>query len=369
MKKRRKNQKGIIGFGAKHERAKMNKEKEDEESSDSDAPSINEKEHVSSKKKKPNHQEISFSRSAAEKSAHEPENGHEIRLLPGSRPRDDTFDFDAYQQGYDGADMVDVDHLSDSDAKESPNTRVKDKRNRSKKPFGNARDHYGTEKVSNFEENGGTLAKQRKSGKGKKADKNIEGVGSRGFGMKPADYADGGAFSEMVGTKFVEENRFFLPEDSVRSIIRDGDPLARIQAIEEQRAKARAEMLADRARRKQENTERKRKEQMVPGVLYVGRIPFGFFEEAQYQYFSQFGTVTRIRLARSRRTSGYKGYGYVEFEDVNDARAAARVCRRDGRDTGGGTLIWRVVYMNRSSGSCQEMQDLHLHDDRVLLPR
>ena len=143
--------------------------------------------------------------------------------------------------------------------------------------------------------------------------------------MKPADYADGGAFSEVVGTKFVEDNRFFLPEDTVRSILRDGDPVARTEAMEAQRAKARADMLADRARRKQERAERRRREQLAPGVLYVGRIPAGFYEEAQYQYFSQFGTVTRLRLARSRRTAGYMGYGFVEFEDANDARAAARV--------------------------------------------
>ena len=38
-----------------------------------------------------------------------------------------------------------------------------------------------------------------------------------------------------------------------------------------------------------------------PGVVYVGHIPHGFYEEEMRKYFSQFGTVTRLRLARSRK--------------------------------------------------------------------
>ena len=37
------------------------------------------------------------------------------------------------------------------------------------------------------------------------------------------------------------------------------------------------------------------------GVIYVGHIPHGFFEKEMRAFFSQFGTVTRLRLARSRK--------------------------------------------------------------------
>ena len=37
------------------------------------------------------------------------------------------------------------------------------------------------------------------------------------------------------------------------------------------------------------------------GVVYVGHIPHGFFEQEMRGFFSQFGTVTRLRLARSRK--------------------------------------------------------------------
>ena len=37
------------------------------------------------------------------------------------------------------------------------------------------------------------------------------------------------------------------------------------------------------------------------GVIYVGHIPHGFFEQEMRAFFSQFGTVTRLRLARSKK--------------------------------------------------------------------
>lgn len=37
------------------------------------------------------------------------------------------------------------------------------------------------------------------------------------------------------------------------------------------------------------------------GVIYVGHIPHGFFEQEMRGFFSQFGTVTRLRVARSRK--------------------------------------------------------------------
>jgi len=36
------------------------------------------------------------------------------------------------------------------------------------------------------------------------------------------------------------------------------------------------------------------------GVIYIGHIPHGFYEQELRGFFSQFGTVTRVKLARSR---------------------------------------------------------------------
>ena len=37
------------------------------------------------------------------------------------------------------------------------------------------------------------------------------------------------------------------------------------------------------------------------GVLYIGRIPHGFYEDQMKEYFSQFGNVTRLRMARNKK--------------------------------------------------------------------
>ena len=38
-----------------------------------------------------------------------------------------------------------------------------------------------------------------------------------------------------------------------------------------------------------------------PGAIYVGHIPHGFYEEQMKKYFSQFGTVTGVHMARSTK--------------------------------------------------------------------
>jgi nucleolar protein 15 len=37
------------------------------------------------------------------------------------------------------------------------------------------------------------------------------------------------------------------------------------------------------------------------GVVFLGRIPHGFYEDEMRSYFSQFGTVLRIRLSRNKK--------------------------------------------------------------------
>lgn len=41
------------------------------------------------------------------------------------------------------------------------------------------------------------------------------------------------------------------------------------------------------------------------------------------EYFSQFGIVTRVRIARSKRTGKSKGYGFVEFKSAEVAKIVA----------------------------------------------
>lgn len=59
------------------------------------------------------------------------------------------------------------------------------------------------------------------------------------------------------------------------------------------------------------------------GVVYVGHIPHGFYEEEMRKFFSQFGAVKRLRLSRSKKTAASKGYAFVEFEYEDVAKIAA----------------------------------------------
>ncbi|KNC25901.1 hypothetical protein FF38_03401 [Lucilia cuprina] len=59
------------------------------------------------------------------------------------------------------------------------------------------------------------------------------------------------------------------------------------------------------------------------GVVFIKHLPHGFFEEQLKKYFEQFGNVTRVRLARSKRTGNSKGYAFVEFEYPEVAEVAA----------------------------------------------
>ena len=60
-----------------------------------------------------------------------------------------------------------------------------------------------------------------------------------------------------------------------------------------------------------------------PGVVYVGRIPHGFFEHEMREYFSQFGDISRLRLSRSRKSGTSKHYAFVEFSSAGVAKIVA----------------------------------------------
>lgn len=59
------------------------------------------------------------------------------------------------------------------------------------------------------------------------------------------------------------------------------------------------------------------------GVLYLGHIPLGFAEPQMRKYFNQFGTVLRLRLSRSKKSTESKGYAFIEFEEEAVAKIVA----------------------------------------------
>ena len=58
------------------------------------------------------------------------------------------------------------------------------------------------------------------------------------------------------------------------------------------------------------------------GIVYVGHLPKGFNEEELKKFFGQFGTVSKLRVSRSKKTGRSKGYAFLEFEDKEVAKIA-----------------------------------------------
>lgn len=69
---------------------------------------------------------------------------------------------------------------------------------------------------------------------------------------------------------------------------------------------------------KKPTTERNEK-----GIIYIKHLPHGFFENQLRTFFSQFGDVTRVHVARSKKTLRSRGYAYVEFKYREVAQIAS----------------------------------------------
>lgn len=62
----------------------------------------------------------------------------------------------------------------------------------------------------------------------------------------------------------------------------------------------------------------------TPGVMYLARIPHGFYEHELRSYFGQFGDITRLRVVRNKKTGASRHRAFIEFADDEVADIAAR---------------------------------------------
>lgn len=58
-------------------------------------------------------------------------------------------------------------------------------------------------------------------------------------------------------------------------------------------------------------------------VIKLNNIPHGFYEKEMQKFFSQFGKVRKVLLIRSKKTHKSRGFGFVEFDLPQVAKAAA----------------------------------------------
>lgn len=76
--------------------------------------------------------------------------------------------------------------------------------------------------------------------------------------------------------------------------------------------------------RKMQEKQAKQQQSDGPGVIYLGRIPHGFYENEMRQYFSQFGKIKNIRLSRNPKTGASKHYAFIEFYSFEVAEIVAK---------------------------------------------
>ena len=81
--------------------------------------------------------------------------------------------------------------------------------------------------------------------------------------------------------------------------------------------------------------------------IYVGNLSYTMVSDALRAAFEQFGTVNSAEVVADRNTSRSRGFGFVEMENEDEAKAA--IAGLDGKDLEG-----RAVKVNearpRSSG-------------------
>ncbi|EAU85560.1 RNA binding protein [Coprinopsis cinerea okayama7 len=135
-----------------------------------------------------------------------------------------------------------------------------------------------------------------------------------GEGPSDSEQDDG---SEEEGEENVHLHGFSTDdEDSSDDEMEDGDArpfdVAKLPTV----AKDDAIVKAKLEKAKKKPTEDR-------GVLYLGRIPHGFYEDQMKAYFSQFGDVTRLRISRNKKTGKSKHYGFIEFDSSSVAKIVA----------------------------------------------
>ncbi len=71
--------------------------------------------------------------------------------------------------------------------------------------------------------------------------------------------------------------------------------------------------------------------------LYVGNLPFTTADEDLQQLFAQHGTLASAKVMTDRETGRSRGFGFVEFENDDEAKAAIEALNNS--DFEGRTLV------------------------------
>jgi cold-inducible RNA-binding protein len=70
--------------------------------------------------------------------------------------------------------------------------------------------------------------------------------------------------------------------------------------------------------------------------LFVGGLPFSTSDDELAEAFASFGTVASAKVITDRDTGRSKGFGFVEFENDDEGKAAE--AGMNGKELGGRTV-------------------------------
>jgi len=71
--------------------------------------------------------------------------------------------------------------------------------------------------------------------------------------------------------------------------------------------------------------------------LFVGSLPWAIDDQALEDLFKEFGVVLSAKVIMDRESGRSKGFGFVEFEDDNAAKAAMN--KLNGTDMQGRSIV------------------------------
>lgn len=95
--------------------------------------------------------------------------------------------------------------------------------------------------------------------------------------------------------------------------------------------------------------------------IYVGNLPYNIAESALKDLFSQFGTVTSVKVIMDAETGRSKGFGFVEMENNNEGQQAVQ-------DLNGHELQGRMIKVSEARPKKSQWED-RPRGDRNFRPR
>lgn len=111
------------------------------------------------------------------------------------------------------------------------------------------------------------------------------------------------------------------------------------------------------SKKKTSNNKKDKKNSEYSGIIYISRLPQGFQEKELSKYFSQFGDLKEVKLARNKKTGNSRHYGFIEFINKDDAQVA--------QDAMNNYLLMGHLLQVRVLAKGSKIEKLYRHKKRV----